>query len=418
MLTAGLPTVLVPVGYGAASPTEVVRAADGLARIVFAADEDADPLLLDLLRDTAAVITARDLDGYVRQARATGVDGIVTFSDDRLELTADLAERLGLPHHTPAQVAAATWKPLQRLRLAEAGVDEIRYQVVHGPDDIDSAIAHVGLPAVAKPARGMGSRFTTAIRCRDDLIRAVNQAGGLIATGVPLLLEELLPGRPDLTAAGWGDYVSVEAVVTDGRPMNLVVTGKFPLAEPFREVGSLVPARLDPWTTERVLALNAAAVRALGLSCGLVHTEMKLTPDGPRIIELNPRLGGLHESLVAGAAGVSLVATALKAALRLPVPQGPLATTGVAWFHLTIPGPDDRTVLAVDGAADVRALPDVRQVRIVARPGTRVDPAQGTTQMLALTHGSSADHDAALRTKREIERRLTVRCAHGRPEAA
>ncbi|MGX6601991.1 ATP-grasp domain-containing protein [Micromonosporaceae bacterium Da 78-11] len=411
MLTADLPTVLVPVGYGAASPTEVVRAAAGLARIVFAADEAADRSFLDLLRDTATVLTAGDLDGYVRRARAAGVDGIVTFSDDRLELTADLAERLGLPHHTPAQVAAATWKPLQRLRLAEAGVEQLRYRVVHGPDDVDSAIAHVGLPAVAKPARGMGSRFTTAIRSAADLVRAVHEAAGPAAAGVPLLLEEMLPGRPDLTAAGWGDYVSVEAVVTGGRPVNLMVTGKFPLAEPFREVGSLVPARLDRWTTNRVLALNGAAIRAVGLSCGLVHTEMKLTPDGPRIIELNPRLGGLHESLVAGATGVSLVATALRAALNLPLPQGPLATTGVTWFHLTVPDLDDRTVLAVDGAADVRALPDVRQVRIVARPGTRVDPAQGTTQMLALTHGRSADHDAALRTKREIERRLTVRCS-------
>lgn len=52
--------------------------------------------------------------------------------------------------------------------------------------------------------------------------------------GELFVLEEFLHGAD---SGPFGDYVSVESLVLDGIPHHFALTGKFPLAEPFREVG-------------------------------------------------------------------------------------------------------------------------------------------------------------------------------------
>ena len=62
-----------------------------------------------------------------------------------------------------------------------------------------------------------------------------------------------------------------------------------------------------------MLDIASMAIKALGVRVGFLHTEIKLTPDGPRIIEVNGRLGGSvaemakachgHRSLRAGPSG-------------------------------------------------------------------------------------------------------------------
>src|SRR5262249_28160811 len=60
----------------------------------------------------------------------------------------------------------------------------------------------------------------------------------------------------------------------------------------FEEVGHIVDAA-DPLLADAALLDTLArAHRALGIEDGLTHTEARLTPRGPVIIEVNGRLGG------------------------------------------------------------------------------------------------------------------------------
>ena len=79
------------------------------------------------------------------------------------------------------------------------------------------------------------------------------------------LLEALGPGRPDMVLEGYladdparaeaayAAYVSVESVVAAGVISHLALTGRFPLAENFRETGFFIPAALDDADREAVL---------------------------------------------------------------------------------------------------------------------------------------------------------------------
>ena len=67
---------------------------------------------------------------------------------------------------------------------------------------------------------------------------------------------------------------------------------------------------------ESAAAVAGLAVRALGIQEGPSSTQLRLGPEGPRVVELGARLGGGHDAeLCEAALGVDLNGLALSAAL-------------------------------------------------------------------------------------------------------
>jgi cysteine synthase A len=56
------------------------------------------------------------------------------------------------------------------------------------------------------------------------------------------------------------------------------------------ETGHLYPAGLDTATAAALTATTRAVLQAAGVRLGPTHTELRLGPDGPVVIELNCRL--------------------------------------------------------------------------------------------------------------------------------
>jgi biotin carboxylase len=191
-------------------------------------------------------------------------------------------------------------KVRQREMLAAAGLPTPQQLVVAVDADTDRLPRDVPLPAVLKPATGMGSVGTTRIVRYDELGPAVRATRAVVAADPriahlhpPLVLEEELVGDPATTRGGTrGDYVSVEAISTPRGTWVLAVQDKLPLAEPFRENGHLMPTTRPPEELADIIATARAAVAALGIEHGTTHTELKLTSAGPQVIEVNGRAGG------------------------------------------------------------------------------------------------------------------------------
>ena len=61
--------------------------------------------------------------------------------------------------------------------------------------------------------------------------------------------------------------------------------------------------------------MASAAIEALDVHSGCLHTEIKLTPEGPRVIEVNGRIGGGVPEMLYRAAGVKIVELTLQLAL-------------------------------------------------------------------------------------------------------
>ncbi|GGN91822.1 hypothetical protein GCM10010112_78410 [Actinoplanes lobatus] len=310
-------------------------------------------------------------------------DGIVTFSERMLVPTAALAERLGLPFHTPAVAALLTDKHRQREALDTAGVTPVRHRPLTDPARWPEAVAHTGLPAVVKPRHGEASRDT-------HLLRDEAQAAAILP-GLPpgaFVLEEYLEGRPE---PNFGDYVSVECAAAAGTVTALAVTGKFRLLPPFRETGGFWPSHLSDPDQDEVAALAVAAVEALGVTTGLSHVEIKLTPAGPRIIEVNGRLGGGIAELAHRAAGLDLLDLAARIALGETPPVRRASPDRVYFQHNTVAPEQPCTVTAIHGIAAASATPGVHRIRPFVRPGERL-PGGVHTQELDMLTGDAADH--------------------------
>lgn len=320
---------------GAANVSEIAASLTKVAPLVFVTrhgSEHAEPLL-PLLRDMGEVVTFRHAPGEVAgRLKAIGPGGITTFSEAMLNDTAELAAGLGLPFHSRETVRLLTDKFLQRRRLNESGTAGVAGSLLTRPQDWPDAVRRVGLPAVVKPARGEGSRNTYRV---DDPTEGLGLVTGLLNTESALVLEQFLEGRP---SAPYGDYVSVESVTSRGVVSHIAVTGKFPLLPPFRETGQFWPAALPEVEQRRLRDLASEAIASLGITTGITHTEIKLTGSGPRVIEVNGRLGGYINELSLRAAGLDLVELAGRVALGESVAPPPVTHDRVV-FQYSNPAP-------------------------------------------------------------------------------
>lgn len=408
-----------------ADPAAIHRASAGLCDVVFAYDRH-DPDVAGAAEAFAGLgpwcdITALSGPRAASELRQLGVGGLAAFSDVYLSRAAEIAGALGAPFLSLAAATAATDKSVQRALLAAAGVDVVRRAVVARSTAVPEAISQVGLPAVVKPVVGVSSRYTllatTEAECA-DAVAAVLAAPTLDRSRPRAVVEELLTGDPRWTGPVWGDYVSVESVTAAGHTRHLAIGGKLPLLAPFRETGTFLPSTLDEDTQGAVYDLTDAALRALGIRDALSHTEVKLTPAGPRIIEVNARLGGAVANILHLAGGPDAVRLALLVALgRDDDIDLALAawydeyTAGVTYQRM-IQGPPRRVrIRTVRGIAAVKALPGVHRIDIRSGPGDVLDPlADGTNALVAAIYGSAADHDDLATRLAAIDTLLTVEC--------
>jgi biotin carboxylase len=213
-----------------------------------------------------------------------------------------------------------------------------------------------------------------------------------------MIVEEYLPDGPSMPRGFEADYVSVETIVQAGRMTHLAITGRFPLAWPMRETGFFIPATLPPGQQTEILGLAGDALRALGLRTGSAHTEIKLTSEGPRVIEVNGRIGGGVPDMLRLTAGLDIVKLSMRAALGLDlnVPQDLPRTRGVGYRFFFQPPPSARRLVSIDGLDRLKRQPGVESVNLHHPPGSDLDARDGTRSYLFAVAGSAPDYDGML----------------------
>ncbi len=389
-----LPRVGVWYDHGSASPTEIVRAADGWCAVTFLVEAGrASPTLVRLLERLGAVTGVTSALGFTSGDHA--FDAVTTFSETRLADTAQLAHVHHWRHHTVDTARRLTDKLAQRQALSAAGVDATKTRAVPRIHDLPGVVRDFGqFPLMLKPTQGSASE---GVRKISEPATAHQLSQHPPLRGREFLVEEFLHGDQAAAGEGVGDYVSVETCSADGQHVPMCVLGKPALTEDFRERGHLYPSTLSKAHEREVAALAGAALTALGVRDGMTHTEIKLTKDGPRVLEVNGRLGGGVAALIRHATGQDPVAWALHAALGRPLdPLDRAAATRVGYEYLVrLPDqapPPSGYGLTLKSA--IEALDGVNSVRMV-NPSVAA-AAQDRITHIAEVFGDTGDHSEAL----------------------
>ena len=403
--------LLVVYDRGAAGPGELFRSLRSVAPIHFlAARNEYVTGMLPLLEELAPVhLASDDVTQLTDECAKLSPAGVVTFSEQSVRATAALAASLGLPHNSVDTAESLTNKSMQRERLRAAGVGGVRFARLDTVADWHEAAAYTGLPLVIKPRVGEGSRNTFLVTDPHEgfglarrLLEGPERDHGLV-------VEEFLQGR-DMSP--FGDFVSVESAAQFGEIRHLAVTGKFPLLPPFRERGQFWPPALDPLEAAEITSLVTSALLAVGFTFGLAHTEVKLTAEGPRIIEINGRLGGFINDLARRSSGLDLVELAGRIAMGERVrPQAALPESVFFQFHNLAPL-GERELVAIRGRARVRRMADVDAYHVLA-PTPRILDGGVHTQELDMICGHAATHEEMFSVISEVCEALTFEFSSG-----
>lgn len=327
---------------------------------------EAHPVVRDA--DEVIEVDTNDDDAVVRAAEALAgrhrIEGVLTTCDYYLPTVAVVAEQLGLPGAPPAVMRVVTNKRRVRDAIRDAGLPNPAFATAATWEAAVAAAETLGYPLVAKPT---DLNSGTSVQRVDD-ITALKDAFWEItgserntrgqARDALLLLEELIEGRE----------LSVEAVTQNGVTTILGITDKSITGPPaFVESGHMFPARLSVAETREIEAFVRSSLDAVGYTHGLSHTEVMLTGDGPRIVEINPRqAGGYIFDLIRLVTGSHPLELLVELALGHTPPIGtvaaplitahPRALSAALFFVMA---PESGLVQAVDGTDALDADPDV-----------------------------------------------------------
>jgi biotin carboxylase len=408
-----LPLVAVAYGPRCVPVMQLAEAAADVCDLLWMIDASLPSMgqMADLLQRFGPVIDTSGLgaEQIVKALSPYQPDGLVTYLDAGMVTYAETAAALGLPFHSPATAAALTDKWRQRQALAEAGLAVPPCQVI-GPAQVEGDLAEseaaVGWPAVLKPRSAQGSRFTFLAHDGADLDRLLTALG----PGRPdMVLEGYIPDDPARADEAYAAYVSVESVVAGGVISHLALTGRFPLAENFRETGFFIPAALEQDEQKAVLALATAAVAALGIEIGCLHTEVKFTPDGPRLIEVNGRVGGGVPEMLERAAGIPLLELTLRIGLGEEIRvDGPVPTERIGYRFFLQPPAVSATVASIEGIDTVSDYPGVDTISVHQGPGADLDWRDGTRNHIMAVVGSAQDYAELAAVNRLLLQEVTV----------
>ncbi len=316
-----------------------------------------------LLADYPIEVSTRNINLTVNTAkqfhRSCPLDGVMTVGTDASQTVAAVADALNLPG-IPFEVAErATDKIKMRQVLKEKAVPVPGFQPIWTLGECREAIKKMPLPLVIKPCDNMGARGVRKIERLDDLIPAFREAKEASISG-KLILEEFMEG-PEL---------SLDALVFEG---DIHITGVadriIERAPYFVEVGHTIPSAIPEEQQVKVVDVFKQAISALGIDIGAAKGDIKITPDGPKIVEIAARLSGGWMSAYTYplSTGVNLYKAAIQVALgEKPADLKP-KTALISAERSLLPAPGK--ILSIRGVEEARKIKGVKEIILMKEAG-------------------------------------------------
>lgn len=320
------------------------------------------------------VISTIDIPAVLKCAKENAIDGIMTLASDMpMQTVALVAEELGLVGISKETALKATNKAFMRDALQDFNVPIPLYHRVNDYQGFLEAVNDIvgrGYKCIVKPADNSGSRGVDLLKSQtpENLQKTYDYSKTFSRTG-ELVVEEYMEGSE----------VSVETLSINGICHVIQITDKITTGVPyFVEMGHSQPSMLSEKIKEEIAEVAKAANKALGIMDGPSHTEIKVTKDGPKIVELGARLGGdnITTHLVPLSTGVNMVECCIKIALG----EAPDLTVkcnkaaAIRYFKTSC-----GIVKNIIGIHDAELVPGVKQVSIVHGVGEELKEIKSST---------------------------------------
>ena len=360
---------------------------------VIALDMNPEAVGFDVPGVVKEVISTIDIPAAIEAAKKHKVDGVMTLATDMpMRTVAAVAKECGLTGISEDTAIKATDKSVMRATLKEAGVPVPTFFRVENPEEYEAAVNRMPAAFMVKPADSSGSRGVFKVEQKEQVQTAYEYARSFSRNGI-VVVEDCMTG-PE---------VSVETLAYDGEVRIVQITDKITTGAPhFVEMGHTQPTRLD--CADEIKRVAIAANQAIGIQNGPSHTEIIVTEEGPKIVELGARLGGdcITTHLVPLSTGVDMVEACIRIALGMkPDIQSTLRCgSAIRYFHQ-----DPGVIRNILGIEEAKTLPGVKQISIVHGVGEKITEItdSGSRMGFVIAQGKDAN-DAAQKCEEALSK--------------
>lgn len=303
-----------------------------------------------------------DIDAICEVAKDFQPDGIMTLATDMpMRSIAAATSLLALPGISMDTAIKSTDKGEMIKTFKEHGVESPWFYIIEKAEQLQEVMPRIEYPCILKPTDNAGSRGVMLVKSVDELIAAYQYSVSQSRGGF-VILEEYMTG-PE---------VSVEVMVVDGEPYVLQVTDKLTTGTPyFVEMGHNQPSMLPAEDVEKIKDLACRAVKSVGINCGPSHVEIKLTPTGPKMVELGARMGGdcITTHLVPLSTGVDMIKATIDSALGQIPNIVPTLQKGSAIRFFNAP---NGIITAIEGIDEAKDFAGVQEISFTKNVGDEV----------------------------------------------
>ena len=330
-------------------------------------------------------------------AQAGPFDGVIAVADRPTLVAALAAARLGIPYNSPTSVEAAQNKFLTRQRFEAAGLPVPRFfRAAIGQDPIKVEAPY---PCVLKPLGLSASRGVIRANNPAEFAAAFRRIEALLARPEIRVLRDEQNRYIQVESFIEGREYAIEGVLTAGSLKTLAVFEKpDPLDGPFfEETIYTTPPRTEP---SALIAAAEKAIRALGLTHGPIHAELRYDGRTARVLEVAARpIGGLFAKALRFEGRKPLEELLLRHAAGEDISHLQLepAASGV----MMIPIGREGIYEGVEGLESAREVSGIVDIEITAKVGHALEPLpEGATYLgFIFSRGkSSEDVEQSLRS--------------------
>ncbi len=316
---------------------------------------------------------------------------VVSFMSLYASLTGKMTDRLGAKGIAGDVVSAADRKPEARKRLNTDESQRVPYAEIATEQQARAAYHAVSedgkYKVMLKTSRGENSRFLDInIKTENEAAAAYLKMDAAVrdfvtrpeakqttfSTHPGIMMERMLEKKPGT------EETSVEVVMQNGKAAFAIVSDTKGIGPKGELAGGILvfPGQTAVSDHAELIAASERALKALGLTDGNARLDMFTTPDGPRVIEINPFMGGVAIwTAVKSLTGMSLVEQGFRATLGLKVDPGH-APDGVL-HYIFLASSRNGTLEGVEGLDSAKKLPGIELARSFVEPGDHIAAAKG-----------------------------------------
>ncbi|WP_328969545.1 ATP-grasp domain-containing protein [Streptomyces sp. NBC_00239] len=315
------------------------------------------------------IVHRGDLAATARAVAAHRPVAVVAGGEIGVELADALSESLGLPTNGTALSSARRDKYVMVETVKAAGVPAARQLLARSAAELDAWHREHGGRIVVKPLRSAAGNGIHFCATPDESTAAFDRISGRENVFSQLndgaVAQEYLRGTEYMVNTVSRD--GVHRVCEIWRTTRITANGVQDLSDTVYLMQRTGPVQ------DELTAYAGRVLDALGIAHGPAHVEIKLTADGPRLIEAGARICGanlpLHAQQAHGSSQLDWTAEAYLRPERFlarhadPVPPGRFCA------FVGLVSPLSGTLRGYRGLDEIRHLESFAELKVYVRPG-------------------------------------------------